>query len=107
MSARIVAIVAAIGIIYGFITRSVFVYTYVFSANFRVGAVILLGGLLVFITPTAFSIKKNRLLDHTTYGARFMEERERKRKRASWLILIGLCNIVITGTVQLVVWFVF
>ena len=104
MSARIAGIVAAIGIIYGFVTKGAFTLKYAFTANFWVGITIFLGGLLILITPTALLIKKSRLIDHTTYGQKFMEERDRKRVRACELIYIGMCNILITGSVQLVVW---
>ena len=105
MSARIVGIVAALGIIYGFVTNGAFTLNYAFIANFWVGAVILLGGLAILITPTFLLLRKSRLIDHTTYGTRFMEERDRKRDRSFELIYTGVCNISITGAVQLIVWF--
>ena len=107
MSVRIVAIVATIGIVYGLIAMRVFTVTYAFAANFWVGIIIFVGGLLVLITPTFLLIKKSRLIDHTTYGQKFMEERDRKRSRACELICIGMGNILITGTVQIIVWLVF
>ena len=103
MSVRLVAIVAVLGIAYGFITMGVFTYTYAFTANFWVGVTILTGGLLILITPTFLLMRKSRLIDHTTYAQRFMEERERKRVRAYELICIGICNISITGAVQLII----
>lgn len=106
MSVRIVVIVAVLGVVYGFITSKIFTYTYAFTANFWVGVTILIGGLLILITPTFLLIKKSRLIDHTTYGQRFMEERDHKRVRAYELICIGICNISITASVQLIVWFV-
>ena len=105
-SVRLVAIVAVLGFVYGLITMRVFTSTYAFTANLWVGVTILIGGLLVLITPTFLFIKKSRLIDHTTYGQRYMEERERKGARAYELIFIGLFNISITGAVQLIVWFV-
>jgi len=106
MSVRLVAIIAAVGVAYGFITRRVITYTYAFTANLWVGVTILAAGLFVFITPTALLIKKSRLVDHTTYAQRFMEERERKRFRSYEMIFIGVFNISIAATVQLIMWFV-
>ena len=108
MSVRLVAIITGLGLAYGFIASGIFTFTYVFRANFWVGTTILIGGLLVFITPTALllnrKVKKNHLVDHTTYSEKFMEEQERKRNQAYELIFIGICNIAITGTLQLLVW---
>ena len=104
MSVRIIAIVAVIGIAYGLMATGAFTLKYAFTANFWVGITIFLGGLLVLITPTALLIKKSRLIDHTTYSQKFMEERDRKRVQAYELIYIGLCIILITGAIQLVVW---
>ena len=106
LSVRIAAVVTGIGIAYGFFTAGAFTLTYAFKANFWVGVTILLGGLIKFITPTALLIKKSRLIDHSTYGQSFMEERERKRIQAYELIFIGLCSIMITGTLQLAVWLI-
>jgi len=106
MSVRITAIVASLGVLYGLIAHSVFTLAHAFTANLWVGATILIGGLMVFITPTVLLMRKSRLIDHTTYGERFMEERERKRLRAYELICIGICNISITGAVQLAVWLI-
>ena len=107
MSARIVAIVAVFSAVYGFITHKDSVHNYVFTANLWVGVIILAGGLLILITPTFLLIKKSLLIDHTTYGEKFMEEREHKYRRAQELICIGVCNISITSVVQVITWLVF
>ena len=105
MSVRLVAIIAALGIIYGFITKRSLTFSYAFTANLWVGVVILTAGLFILVTPTALLMKKSRLIDHTTYTQKFMEERERKRGRSYELIFIGICNISIAAAVQLVMWY--
>ena len=107
MSLRLAIIISALGLVYGRIMNGAFTGRYAFRANFWVGTTILLAGILRLITPTALLMKKNRLIDHTTYGQRFMEERERNRSQAWELISTGLCLIFITGAVQLLIWFVF
>ena len=111
MSVRLVAIITGLGLAYGFIASGAFTFSYVFRANFWVGTTILIGGLLLFITPTALvlgkKVKKTLLIDHTTYSEKFSEEQESKRFKAYELIFIGICNIAITGTLQLVVWYIF
>ena len=108
MSVRLVAIITGLGFAYGFIVSETFTFNYAFRANFWVGTTILIGGLLLFITPAALllnkKVKKSHLVDHTTYREKFVEEQERKRVQAYELIFIGICNIAITGTLQLVVW---
>jgi len=105
MSAGIVAIVAVIGIIYGFFVIGAFTFKYAFTANLWVGITILAGGILVFITPTFLLMKKSRLIDHTTYGQKFSEERDRKRLKAYELICVGTFNISIAASLQLILWF--
>ena len=106
-SAQLVAAVTGLAIIYGFITHGTFTYAYAFITNFWVGVIILISGLLVLITPTFLLMKKSRLIDHTTYGERFMEECEYKRVQANELICIGIYSISITAVVQLIVWLMF
>ena len=107
MSVRLSAIIAVLGIVYSWITTGILTDRFALRANFWVGATILLGGLLKFIIPTSFLMKKSSLIDHTTYGQRFLEEREKNRNQAYELICIGTFNITITGAVQLAMWLVF
>ena len=104
MATRIAAIVAALGAGYEFAARKTFTLEYAFTANLWVGVTILTGGLVVFITPTFLLIRKSPLIDHTTYGTKFTEERERKHRRAYELIYTGVGIISISAAVQLVVW---
>ena len=110
MSVRLVAIIGCIGIAYGFTASRSLTFTYAFRANFWVGVTILISGLFIFFTPTALlvnrTVKKSRIIDHTTYHEKFQEERERKHKRANELIYTGICNITITGFLQFVLWIV-
>lgn len=107
MSLRLVVIITVIGIVYGWITSGELTGRFVFRANFWVGATLLLGGILKFITPTSLLMKKNNLIDHTTYAERFMEERDKNRTKAYELIYTGIGMITITGAIQLIIWFVF
>ena len=106
-SIQLVATVTVLSVVYGFATLGTFTYAYVFTANFGVGVIILIGGLSVLAVPTFLLIKKSRLIDHTTYVHKFVEEREHKRARAYELIHIGIYQISITAVVQFIVWFTF
>ena len=107
LSFQFVAIVAVLSLVYAFFTRGAVTPAYVFSANFLAGAFIILTGLVVMLTPTFLLMKKSGLLDHSTYGRRFMEEREKKRIRAYEFMYIGMLNIVITAIIQLILSFIF
>jgi hypothetical protein len=104
MSVRIVALVAALGLIYSLVAPSTFSLAYAFTANFWVGLIILVSGLCLLAIPTQLLIKKSSLIDHTTYGEKYLTERDNKRLRGYKLIYIGIGNIVITATLQLVAW---
>ena len=107
MSAFLVAVISALSIAYGFITLRAFTLAFAFIANFAVGAVIILAGFALLLTPTFLlnSVRKSNLIDHTT-GQRLWEEREKKRVRAYELMYIGMSNISITAVVQLALWYV-
>ncbi|MCL2564394.1 MAG: hypothetical protein FWE24_01095 [Defluviitaleaceae bacterium] len=106
ISVQLVTAVSVLSLIYGFAIYGAFTYAHAFTANLVVGVLILVSGLFILITPTALLIKKSRLIDHTTYGEKFMEERENKRLRAYELIYIGIFIISISGIMQLVVWLI-
>jgi hypothetical protein len=109
-SIRLVLITAGLGIAYGFIDTGAFTLTYAFYANFRVGIVILIAGLITFFFPTVITIrkmmKKTRLIDHTTYREKFTEESEGKRIRSYELMYIGMFILIISGFIQVIVWFI-
>jgi len=100
ISIKIVAIVALLGVVYGLVADSALVYTYAVNANLVVGVIILISGLIKFITPTSLLVKKSRLIDHTTYVEKLREERERKHLKAYELIYVGIAGIAVTATMQ-------
>ena len=106
-SLQLVALITLLSIAYEFAVLRSVTFTYMFNVNFWIGVVILIGGLTTLITPTFILFKKNKLIDHTTYGQRLNEEREDKRPQSYSLIYIGIFNISITATFQLIAWLVF
>ena len=101
-SAALVAILAVLSVFYALYLHGALSAAYVFTANFAGGAFFFLVGFILLLTPTAlFLLKKDNLIDHTTYAQRFMEKREEKNGRAYELMYVGILNIVITGVVQL------
>lgn len=106
MSLGMVLLITFVDTVYGFFVGRVFNMRYAFSANFWVGAIILLSGLFRIMIPAQLLIKKSKLIDHTTYGEKVFAERELKRARGLELIYTGLGIIIITATLQFVLWFI-
>ena len=76
---------------------------YVFQANFAVGIVVVLAALVVLFMPV-FMPRGDKLLDHSTYSERVLEEREKKRIRAYNMLYVGIGQILLTAILELVAW---
>jgi len=100
-STFIVLIVSVVSGIYFFVTNGSIVLDQVFIANFAVGTVLATGGILLLFFPPM--IKRDKLLDHSTYLQRMGDAREKKRKIAYDMLYVGLGVTAITAVVELVV----
>jgi len=85
------------GLIYGFIVHGHFTVRYLFSANFLVGAIVILIGLIMLIVPVR---PKGKLIDHSTYADALLELREQKRKKAYDMMYLGMGVILIMAVLQ-------
>jgi len=97
-SAAFVLVVAAVSVIYAFITHGRFWPAYIFTANLVVGAFIIGAGIVVFALPVR--LRKTPLLDVSTHADMHLEAKAKKRERAYMLIYTGICNVVITVIAQ-------
>jgi hypothetical protein len=86
-------------IVYGFITRGAFTLAYVFNTCLLLGAIITGAALVVMFLPVP--LKPGKLIDHTTIGQTYVEQREQKQKKAYEYLFLGILIIVITGLIQL------
>jgi len=100
-AAAIAAVVAACGAIYSLFAHGQFSSFYVFNTNFIVGAFIILVGLITYVWP--INLGRDKLIDHSTYGAKTIEAREQKRVKAYDIIYIGISNILIVAVIQYLV----
>ena len=107
MAAKIVALVALLGVVYGLVADRALVYTYAVNLGLAVSVVILISGLVRLFVPTALLVKKGLLVDHTTYGEKFKEAGEHKHLQAYELIYTGIAGISITAIAQFLLHFVF
>jgi len=88
------------GLIYGTIVHRHFTVRYLFSANFLVGAIVILIGLIVLLVPVR---PKGKLIDHSTYADALMELREKKRKKSHEMMYLGMSIILIMAVLQFLV----
>ena len=100
--ALLMLMATALGIVYGFVTGRHFTFSYALTANFLVGSVVSLTGLVVWFGPMRF--RNQRLIDHTTYVSERHALREKKRRKGMEILLIGIVIILITALVELALW---
>jgi len=96
-----VGIVALGGLIFGFVTQQSFVLRYAFTANFFIGAVVILSGVVAMFVPSSLVTKGGKLLDRTTYIERSFDARQQRQQKAREVLWVGIFNMLITGIVEL------
>ena len=88
------------GLIYGAIVHRYFTVRYLFSANFLVGSIVILIGLIMLFVPVR---PKGKLIDHSTYADALLELREQKRKKAYDMMYLGMSIILIMAILQVLI----
>jgi flagellar basal body-associated protein FliL len=94
--------VAVLSIIYGLIAHGVFTMRYVFEANFLVAILLITGGVVVMFLPSSFMLRKDRLVDGSTFIERAFEDRENRQQKARVVLWVGLLNLFFAGMIQLI-----
>ena len=89
---------------FGWIRAGGFTLRYLFTANFLVGSIIILTGLVVYILP--IRPKLTKLIDHTNYAKTVLQKREEKRKKAYEMLYLGMCIILLPAVLQLLLSFI-
>ena len=101
LSACLIAAIAALSVVYGFIAHRYFTPRYIFDANFLVGAVVILIGVLVMFLPAAVFTKVGKSLDRYTYFQRSLDDRETRQKKARYVLWVGILIMVLAGLAQI------
>ena len=101
VSLGIIIVVAALSIVYGFIVHGLFTVRYIFGANFLAAIVFISAGIALMLAPSFFALRKDNLLDHSTYAQRSYDSREARQKKARMVLWLGLITVVLTGLIQL------
>ena len=101
-----VLLIAAGGIIFGFLSGDGLTFLYAYNANFVIGALVVASGIVVLFLPGKLSFKRNKLVDHSTYVERTRDEREVRQKKGYELIYLGIFIIVIAGIIQIAHWLI-
>jgi hypothetical protein len=96
-----ILVVAVLGIICGFILLGFFTLRYVFNANFFVAAVLITIGVVLYLIPTSFVMKRGKLLDSSTFVERSFDGRESKQLKARLLLWLGIFNMLLAGLIQI------
>ena len=103
MSLVFIGIVAILSIIYGLIAHGFFTLSYVFVANFLIGAVVIAAGIFAMFVPSSMLPKGDKLFDHTTYVQRSFNARQRRQKLSMEILMVGITNIVLAGLIEILV----
>ena len=110
VAAVIVLIVAALGIGFGLLTQRQLIWSYAFSANFIISAIIILTGIIgPPMSRGVMDFIRKKATQHTaivtdeTYTD-YMEERKQKRKRGREFFRIGIACALITGGIEILLW---
>ena len=100
LSAGLAAVVTIISSVVCFIVLGKFSGRHIFGANFAAGCLVIFAGVLSYGFPV--SVGKSRLLDHTTIGPKVLDAREKSVS----IINIGICNVLIVGIAEYLVWMI-
>ncbi|MCL2874319.1 MAG: hypothetical protein FWE29_05230 [Defluviitaleaceae bacterium] len=101
-----ILIIAVCGVIYGFVIGDGLTFSYAYSANFIIGAILMAAGIVLLFLPIGISFKSNKLVDHSTYVERTKDARESKQEKAYELLYLGFLNVINAGTIQIVHWLI-
>ena len=101
LSFCIIVAVAGLSLIYGAIAHGIFTLRYVFDANFIVGSIIILVGIIIMFLPTTVFTKTGNALEKFTLMERSFINRESKQKKARVVLWLGLFIVVLAGLIQI------
>ena len=111
-AAVIVLIVAALGIGFGLLTQRQLILSYAFIPNFIASAIIIATGIIgPPMSRGVMDFIRKKASQHTatvtdeTYTD-YMEERIQKRKRGREFLWIGIACALITGGIEILLWWV-
>ena len=95
--------IALISTVIGSVAAGWFTLRYIFTVNFLVAVIIIASGVILQFLPVL--PKRSKLIDQTTLAEFYRDERDKKSRKSHELIYLGLCNLLLTGTIQLLLSF--
>lgn len=101
MSLCAIFVVAGLSIIYGFIAHRAFTLRYIFDANFYIGIIVMILGIVVMFLPSFLFTKNSKSLDRFTYVERSFKNREARQSKARTLLWLGLFIMILAGLIQM------
>ena len=103
-SLALIATLAVLSVAIGSLFAGQFTLKYIFTSNFVASVILMFGGIVVDILPV--KLPKSKLIDHTTHSNYYVEQRMKKREKAYELIYLGMCVLLFTSIIQLVLSFI-
>ena len=101
VSSCLIVIIAILSIVYGFVAHRSFTLQYVFNANFAVGFIALIAGIVIMFLPSTIFFKDNKSIDRFNYVEHSFESREKRQQIARMILWLGLFIMVLAGLIQL------
>jgi hypothetical protein len=78
-----------------------------FVANFFVGVLVVGAGIFYMFIPSSMMKKGDKLFDHTTFAERSYKARERRQKKATTMLIIGIMMVLFAGLFELIIHVIF
>jgi len=101
VSSCLVIIIAIFSIVYGLIAHRSFTLQYIFDANFAVGFIALIAGVVIMFLPSTIFFKDNKSIDRFNYVEHSFDSREKRQQIARITLWLGLFIIILAGVIQL------
>lgn len=96
-----ILLIAALGVVYGFIAHRFFTLRYIFNANFLFAAVLMLVSIVIMFLPSVVFTKIGNVLDRFSYLERSFDNRESRQRKARVVLWLGLYNMIFAGLIQI------
>jgi len=100
-----VVVVAVCSIVYGFIAHRVFTLRYIFEANFLVGVVLIVIGIVLTFLPSAVFTRTGKTTDRFTLVQRSFDSREKRQSKARLVLWFGIFVVLLAGLAEILLSF--
>ena len=100
-----VVVVAVCSIVYGLIAHRFLTLRYVFEANFLVGIILIVLGIVLTFLPSAVFTRTGKTTDRFTLMQRSLDSREKRQSKARLILWFGIFVVLLAGLAELLLSF--